>query len=214
MAFNISQFSTSITKSGVQRNSYFEVIFTPPPIMTGLSIPNRPSFLETTKLMKFRTNQATIPGVGIKTLPVNKYGTGQWTKYPIAGAYTDVNFSLLLDKKGDIYDFWYSWLNLVANFVQSNEFFSVRTRENIVNFKDDYSTSVQIIRYDEAGNITKICVLEKAFPITMNDLNLSYEDNRFSLHNISLTYDRWYLDNHSVSTNDSNKKGDPTKWVI
>lgn len=204
MAFDITNFIAELQQNGTLTNSHFDVTINTPPILLSLTpgvvSGGSSSFASLTPTMNMRCEDVEIPGVGIRTGFINRYGVGNITKYPTAAGYTDITLQFLCDSESQIHFFWYSWMNMVSNFVNPQSFFNISTRQYTLNYKDDYVADLQVNKYDESGKVAYTCYISRAWPVAINATKLSWRDNSKTKITVSLTYDEWYIDNFSVST--------------
>lgn len=196
--FNIQEFTTSIATDGTQFNSHFDVQITLPPIMFGKVSQSGGmadmNFLDNSRILSMRCDNAIIPGIALKTRMNNRYGIGPYEKYPYGSGVTDINLSFIQDKNGFISTFFYTWLNLITNFSDPNELYGNISKRYVTNFKDDYSTYIVINRYDMFGQKIASIILTKAYPTSMNDYPVSWSDNSLTRITAGFTFRDWYFD--------------------
>jgi hypothetical protein len=106
-----------------------------------------------------------------------------------------------MDHYGEIWQYWYNWLNLIfgfnglesANGPTSNSFPNYQAE-----YKDNYSTVMQIIVYDHFGNSIQKINLYEAFPVAMREMPLSWGDGSLMRLNLSISYTSYALVGSSV----------------
>ena len=90
-----------------------------------------------------------------------------------------------------MWDFWYNWINAIFNFNgqepnSNNIFGGTRIPNYIVEYKDEYSTNMMIVIYGESGETIKTINLYEAFPSSMREVQLAWNDN-MNLMRLALT---------------------------
>ena len=143
-----------------------------------------------TEDLSYRCVNATLPGLNIRTSDVSRWGFGLQEKMPINASYNDCSLDFVCDRYGSAFKFWYSWMNYIFSsngeetnnivdriFGQGNvisELFGTSRQFYTSEFKDNYAATVVITLYDASGNKAVDYYLYKAFPIGLNDINLSW----------------------------------------
>ena len=188
MSFDVNTFKSDIGKRGLIQNNKYEVV------IGGVKIAALTG--EILKELKTRCVSASLPGVSIRTTDVNRYGLGITEKMPYTGAYTDISLSFLCDKDGELYNFWYTWLNSI--FALNGIASDVRPQTNLtpytVEYKDNYSGEVDINLFSNEGKKSLSYKLYKAYPIAVNDSQLSWSDtNNLLKLNVTMTFVEWSL---------------------
>jgi hypothetical protein len=199
MAFNIKDMVTTLTKNGVMHTNKFLVLITPPSALTNIFV-NGTSPNDTAALLQIRAEQAKLPGVLLQSSDVNRYGIGPNQKMPYNVQFTDTNLTFIADKNGDIYRFFYTWMNAVFDFGGIN---SANALPNYAaGYKDDYSTDLIIYVFDNFGNVKQTVSLFKAFPISFNEVSLGWvNQNELMKFSINFTFRDWKLNDVNISTN-------------
>ena len=223
--FNINNFKGHINSSGTLNNSKFLVNIVTPPGLLGGSVTNNGSTLQNfgrqiSDLITFRGDRIKTPGVSFASSNIFRYGIGPSEKKPFNASFSDIGISFIVDKKADIYTFFYSWMNYIFNFSPgSNNGASNGNPNNLgmasysLTYKNYYSTDIEIVLYDESGQSpVQIFRLLKAFPTTLSEIDLSWSE-RSSLMRMSVgfTFKEWKLDN--VNVNSMNAISAPTSTL-
>jgi hypothetical protein len=212
--FDILEFRSQLDDTGILQTNKYEVIITPPPGLTGSSITSvtgtanggeSTSFLDFTRDLSYRCIGATLPGVTLRTSDVNRFGTGILEKMPFSGAYTDIDLTFLCDRYGEVYNFWYGWLNYIFSVTgeeQSTGPVSQITpgrKFYTTEYKDNYSTNIMIMVYDNSGEASIVYTLYKAFPISINDTPLSWSDNNNTIKlSTRISFREWSLNESAL----------------
>ena len=203
MAYNISNFIQSIGKSGVLHTNKFEVNFISPKVMQGTTItgPNSAATnSDIEDMVRFRAETAKVPGVLLESADVNRYGVGSRQKMPFNATFTDTNITFISDRDGDIYRYFYTWVNSTFDFSGSIGSGDIpgtnRFAQYAASYKDDYTTDLIINVYDTSGNIAQSIVMWKAFPISFNEVNLGWaQQNELFKISVSFSFRDWTAGN-------------------
>lgn len=165
------------------RTNLFEVTIRPPLIMTGDRID---------QVIHLYADSVTIPGLNFATSETRRYGYGPIEKKPYAPIFNDITISFLVDGTGNIYKYFYKWMNRI---VASDQYINGNSASNNglgafeVEYKDDYKSQIGISTFDEAGNGVLTSQLVDAIPITLSDTQLSWSENDQIMRlNMTFTY--------------------------
>jgi hypothetical protein len=214
MAFNINDFKSKFEETGVlQTNKYDVTINFENTALQTLSINNNlggstSSFSTVQDDLTYRCVAASIPGLTMRTTDVNRYGVGVLEKMPFSANYTDISLSFICDRYGNAYNFWYLWFNYIfganGEETKSNVFGTIQDGAvgnagrsfYTAEYKDNYAATIAINVYDTQGlNPIKV-TLRKAYPVTINDVALSWTDNNNLIKlNTQITFREWDLNN-------------------
>jgi hypothetical protein len=215
--FDIERFKAYIEDDGIlQTNKYDVTIFLQGPLagyrindQAGNSDSNR----QTSRDLTYRCINASIPGMAMRTTDINRLGLGIQEKMPFSANYTDIDLTFVCDRFGLAYSFWYTWFNYIFgmnghesktnifgpinNDINSNLRGSFYTAE----YKDNYAATVNITVYDTSGLEAIRTTLLKAYPISINDVPLSWSDhNNLVKITTRLTFREWVLGDPQTQT--------------
>jgi hypothetical protein len=213
MAFNLDRFKSNLDSHGYLKNNVFEVGVQTPNFMLGSVLNNNgnvSSMTDLNNVMKFRIDQTSVPGVSILSGDHAIYGVGPTQKMPYGAFFHDITFSILLDKKADLWNFWYNWVRYIyefngtepnsRNFNIGGSDGSYRTPGFTTRYKDDYSSMMQIVMYDTSGNIVQRVNLYEAFPSSVREIPLSWNDHGDLLRiAVSITYSHFSIEGSSFT---------------
>jgi hypothetical protein len=216
MALNIEEFRTNISKKGVLQSNKYDVLISFPtnsPFATKTITTNDSNIgnaISNTRDLQYRCISASLPGIALRTADINRYGIGISEKMPFTGNYTDVTLTFLMDRTGDVYKFWYSWINFVfgtngeenVNNIYGN--YNVADNNYVLNrgdqyrsfytaeYKDNYAADITITVYDTTGKPQIVATLVKAYPISINDIALNWTDNNSLIKlTTTVTFREW-----------------------
>jgi len=209
--FNINNFRGHINKHGALNNSKFFVnIVTPPGLVNGYVYNNGSSTQnysrEVSDLISFRADSVRTPGVAFAASNIFRYGIGPSEKKPFNATFSDIGISFIADKNAKLYAFFYNWMNYIFNFAPGHGNGSANFNSQnsgmasySLTYKNYYSTDIEIVLYDESGEKpVQIFRLLKAFPISLNEINLSWSDKSSLMRlNVNFTFKEFKLDNVS-----------------
>jgi hypothetical protein len=208
MPFNIENFKTNLNSYGYLKKNTFEVGVQTPNFMLGNILNNNGkenSINNINNILKFRIDQTSAPGVSLLSGDHSIYGVGPTQKIPYNAFFHDITFSVLLDKKADLWQFWYNWVRYIfefngtepssRNYGSGNSIPRFTTR-----YKDDYTSTMQIIIYNDVGEIAQRINLYEAFPSSVREVPLSWNDNGDLLRiAVSITYAHFSIEGSSIN---------------
>ena len=174
MPFGVNEFLQSFTTE-LARPSRFEVFFNIPAILNRTS--DKKNLLSSNQL-RFRCENAQLPSRTLMTTEQKIYGITE--KYPYESSYNDAEFVFLVS--GDMKEkkFFDSWINSVSPKLSYN-----------MNYKSDYVTSIVVRQYDMENKVTYEVELRKAFPITVNQLDLDWSSDGYHKLAVVFAYSDW-----------------------
>lgn len=209
MSFNISRFKSNIDEYGYAKNNKFEVFIQPPRFLQNKSLEvngRQRSISNLNDLLRYRIDQVKTPSPSLLSIDTNRYGVGPTQKMPYNAQFFDTTFSVLVDKNTDIWDFWYSWINAIFNFngqepSGTNIFLGGRIPNYITEYKDEYSTNMMIVIYNDIGETIKTINLYEAFPSSMREVQLAWNDNVNLMRLfISITYSSYSIVGSNINS--------------
>jgi len=213
MPFNINDFSSHIKQSGYLRKNHFELNVTVPPILQGRNI-ERPggsnSTSNVTRMMTFRVANIRTPQVQISGVSVNRYGVGPPQKYPVSALFNEIFFTVTCDRLGDIWQFWHNWTRSVFEFTgvaDSNSGNVNSLPRYFSNFRDEYSSLIQLQLFDQIAQNNKSGVLRfdmyESYPIAISEIPLSWNDPNLLELTITMHFKDYTIVGSNVSRENS-----------
>lgn len=176
MAFSIKDIRSSFSDTGILQTNKFEVSITTPPILSGVAINNLTTY-DTGQLLPLRAEAVRLPGVAIMTSDNNRYGVGPMQKTPYSVSFTESSITFISDGNGDIYRYFYTWLASIFDYTGINNTTYQSVASYQTNYKKYFATDVYITVFDNFGNAIQTVQLMNAFPVSMNEVPLSWSDN-------------------------------------
>jgi len=174
MAGSISDFKSSFNTE-LARPHRFDVDI-PIPIVL---IP----YNKTARNLRYRCESAQLPGRTFATADQKTYGPIE--KHPYLSTYEDLELTFIVDGDMNQKVFFDAWMNYI-NPTYTNDF----------KYKDNYSTAITINQYDMSNKLTYSISAYGAYPISMNQLDLTWNDDGY--HKLSVTFAYTYWQNNSL----------------
>ena len=140
-------------------------------------------YVSSARSLIYRCETAQFPGRTFATTEQKTYGPIE--KFPYLNTYNDLDLTFIVDDDMNqkvFFDAWMSYINPLYN--------------NNYRYKGDYATTLVINQYDVSGEKTYSINLNEAFPISMNQMDLSWGDD--SYHKLSVTFAYTYWQNNSL----------------
>ena len=196
MTLNLNDFMSEIRSTGIQKASRYLVEITPP---KGLNLQGTllsaatdllgaagpiigivNSFAATgrTRQLGLRCAAAQFPGIQLMTKDdIQRYGVGPVDKTVHNALFSDFNGQFILDSQGLVLDFFYKWQQLCINTDSSDTMDTIKqgAAPYEVTYKDDYSSFVKITQYNERGKKVISCTAQKAFPLSVGDIQHGWD---------------------------------------
>lgn len=163
--------STISSRGGMARPNLFSVNF---------AFPGGLNFNQ--KDMTILCESASLPGRNINT---NEFqSTRQALKMPYGFINEDVNFTFLLTNDFELKKVFDSWLESIID-----------TENYVLKYRDDYATDVTINQLNKEEEIVYTVRLQKAFPISLNTIELSNAtENDVQRVTVAMTYENYTVE--------------------
>jgi hypothetical protein len=174
MAGNINDFKSSFTKD-LARTNRFDVNI---PIPLTLI-----RYISSAKSLTYRCENAQLPGRTFATTEQKTYGPVE--KFPYQTTFNDIDLTFIIEDDMNQKVFFDAWLNYI-NPQYNNNF----------RYKSDFSTIITVNQYDVTGKLSYSVDLVDAYPISMNQLDLSWGDDGY--HKLSVSFAYTYWKNNSI----------------
>lgn len=179
MPFNINTFLGELNKGGVAKAAHYEVIITPPPVLQGTETRDLRS-------LSMRAEEASFPGRGISVSNFKIYGPDQ--KIAMDSTFNDLSVTFLASEGLEEYDFFTRWQdNIVGNYRVNQSGDGMSSRFDL-KFLDDYSTDIDILTYNDRGDLMNGVKVVKAFPMNIDDTSLNWNSQELIKFRITFTY--------------------------
>lgn len=170
---------------GVSKPSKFLIQIIPPSFGNGTA--SRIQFPEDMRRINdltFQCETAELPGRTIATSDILIAGPS--IKLPYTNVYNDITLTFICTN--DMYEkrIFDDWLNVISN-----------REQNTLSYREDYATTIGIFQYDEGGDkrpwpaLTYGAKLIDAFPISINQLNLTWSDDNINRLSVTFAYTQY-----------------------
>jgi len=177
MSGSISEFISSFATDIARPNKFDVSIPIPLPLIL---------YRNTAQQLKFRCESASLPGRTLATTDQKIYNIVE--KFPYATTYNDIDLTFIVSDSMEEKEFFDAWL----------EFINPTTNFN-VKYKGDYTTSVTITQYDVRNESSYAVELIDAFPISVNQLDLDWQNDGH--HKLVVTFAYTYWKNANILSN-------------
>lgn len=173
----MSKFMAEVRGAGVARTNLFEIEITPPKCMLGSK--------ESAQKISLYAEGAALPGRSLETQEFSRYGYGPHEKFPYSMQYQDYTVQFFGDGKGEIYKFFYNWMN---NIVKGDEPVNNDSNGYEVAFREDYCVDINVRTYNEQGDTVLAASMTNAFPTMLPDVSLNWGDSSVMQFSITFAY--------------------------
>jgi len=181
--FNIQEFSNKINQYGTLQNNKFIVTIDKPRTFQGTT--------RIDELFQFRASSVKIPGVTLDLTPTFRYGVGPAQKMPKNVAFTDISITFIEMGNAYIWKTFASWMNEIFDFSDRG----LSTYKYTAQYKQYYaSPTIKIAIYGNSGELVNTIVLKEAYPTSLTDVNLSWNENTLMNINVTFTFKEWYYE--------------------
>lgn len=148
---------------------------------------------------RFLCEGSVLPGVGLNTHQVRRYGYGIEETKPVFPIFQKLNLSFLADGNGNVWKFFKDWSHGIVNFKNDKNDLTVQTSADRGNqlavyemsYREDYQCDVEIVQYDDEGNAVIRVQMLRAYPIAVNDTPVNWSQTG-QVHRINVVFS--YLD--------------------
>jgi hypothetical protein len=191
MPFNIDTFKSNLEDYGYLQNNKYEARIFAPNFLSGAN-GALTSNERVANSLRFRIDSVRAPGIQLLSADNNRYGVGPTQKQVMSAQFNEMSISILADGYGEIWQFWYDWIRGIYEFTSD----SATNRQGIYasRYKNDYSSIMEIIVYNNVGEIVKTFNIIDVFPTSLNEVSLSWNDTNQPLRlGISLSYKEFFI---------------------
>ena len=211
MPFNIQTFNSTLNEQyGVLRTNKYRVTITNPGTGTGLF----ENGVDAAGISHF-AQDAMIPGYQLLSHDYRRYTYGTNEARPFAPNFFPLQLVYAADGQMATWQFFESWMQHVLPHdvgISGITGASVYQTEGVqipyfLKYKSEYATDVELRVYGEDGWVIKIIRFRQAFPINLNPIQISYdEQNNYAKFTVMLDYLDWYEES-TAAANQNNASG-------
>lgn len=178
MSGSIKDFVSSFS-GDLARPSRFDVTIPVPLVM---------AFYNTDgKKLSMRCEGAQMPGRMIETT-TKKMGSAPVEKFPYHTTYGEVTLDFIVSDNMNEKIFFDTWMELINPTTDFN-----------MQYKANYAVDISINQYDVKGGLTYSAVLQEAFPIDINQMDLNWSSVD-SYHKLSVVFAYKQWNNNTVKS--------------
>lgn len=194
--FNIQEFKSVLDGNrGLMRNNKFLVEFPPPRKLQGIT--------GMSNVLSFYCKGAPLPGIGILTSDVYRYGYGPIERKPYGTVFNDAMMHFYVDANNQVRKWFRQWTRLIVNADMPN---GIQSRNSSTgqdayefSYKTDYAIDIRITSFDPDGNPIISVVMCEAYPNYIGDVIQDWEDKNSSMiMPVSITFRDWYEENTPI----------------
>lgn len=176
MAGNLNEFKSSF-KVDVARPSRFDVTI-PIPLSLGF-------YISSARNLTYRCESAQLPGRTFETTP-KKMGSAPTEYFPYHTNYQQTAMTFIVSDDMNEKIFFDAWMELINPTTDFN-----------FQYKSNYAVDISVNQYDVNGNLTYSGVLQEAFPVDVNQLDMDWSTDAYHKLAVVFVYKQW--NNNTVS---------------
>jgi len=191
MAGTINDFRSSF-KIDVARPSRFDVSIPVPLALAGQ--------ITTARNLTFRCESTALPGRTLETTQ-KKLGSAPVEYFPYHSNYQQATMTFIVSDDMSEKLFFDSWMELINPTTTYN-----------FEYKANYTTDITITQYNLENQPTYSSVLQEAFPIDVNQLDMDWSTDSYHKLAVVFVYKQWQ--NNSVAGLVNNLKTDLITGII
>lgn len=170
MAGNINDFKSSFVRDLAKTSKFDVVIPVPVPLVLHVN---------KARNLTFRCEEAQLPGRTLSTAEL-KIGSSPNEKYPYGTTFNDIDLTFIVDDTMEQKVFFDTWMN----YINPNYSWNLR-------YKEDYATVITINQYDAQNRKSYSVDLYEAYPISMNQMDLSWGSEGYHKLVVTFAYTSW-----------------------
>lgn len=194
MAFKISEFTADINKRGVLHTHSFDASF------------RRPNCMSTNKAapgsLSIRCESASMPGVTLASAEgPPRLGVGPNEHQPYGVTFDDVTLGFIVDRKSEIYQFFYQWMNYIVNYNTSKGETGYE-----VGYRQNFMTEIFVTLYDSSQKPIQKMTMRRAYPKSISAVDLNW-DSQGTLVKLSIPFSYKTYDIEFFEPNSDNPRG-------
>lgn len=189
MSASISAFASTIGKRGIARNNRFLVLIPPlrainmfsNPLMNSIIDQIAPNFSGNSSLGIALICSATeLPGRTFMTSDKREYPQ-PIENVPYMESPGEMTMKFILGRDMFEYFFFQQWANDV-----------IHRNTNLLNYYDEYTTSIIVSQLDENDNVIASVELEKSWPVSVSPVQMAFSNqNQFAELSVTFKFKRW-----------------------
>lgn len=196
--FNVQEFKSVIDgNKGLMRNNKFLVQMPAPRLLRGVLSPGVGN--SGGEVMSFYCKASPLPGLGILTQDIYRYGYGPIERKPYGTVVNDAMMMFYVDGNNMVRKWFRHWIRLIINPDTEqgiNSTYSVNNAKAYeMAYKDEYAVDIRVTAFDPEGNEVISVVMVESFPNFIGDVMQDWDDKHSNMiMPVSITYRDWYED--------------------
>jgi len=178
---NIDTFIANITKGGLSRANRYELVITAP------SISSLGNFAKGTlgdENFRFRVKNVSLPSKSIATSETKIYGAIRMAPYNIT--YDQLPLTVYLSDDFKERTYFENWMHYIFDY----------DTNRLRYYKEFSSSDMKLMVMNEQNQVTQTYTFEEAYPLSVGEVTLAYENEDVATCDISMTY-RKYIGSNS-----------------
>tara|TARA_Y100000389_G_C17471232_1_gene531235 strand:+ start:13381 stop:14229 length:849 start_codon:yes stop_codon:yes gene_type:complete len=235
MAFNVGDFKSQITKTGLARtNKFYFTAGWPSSINKVISSSyNEPKSVQShlnassdiatgpASMVSWLCDTATFPGKNIETFDYRPQAFGKLSKVPTGVAFDPLQTTVMMDSKQEVRKYLELWQNTIINTSSDKKgeltTFQGKTPYEI-GYKKDFSVQAEISWFsDDIGDVNSSnqgtrralrMVFKDVFPMQIGSITLGWEQNdQIARLPVEWAYSSYYLEEVEIPIEVANSRG-------
>jgi hypothetical protein len=170
MAGSINDFKSSFS-SDLAKPSRFDVTI-PIPLALGF-------YITDARNLTYRCEATNLPGRSFETTE-KKIGSAPVEKFPYHTNYQEVPMTFILNSDMNQKIFFDAWMELINPTTDYN-----------FQYKGNYAVDISINQYNSTNTLTYAGVLQEAFPIDVNQLDMDWSSDGYHKLTVVFAYKQW-----------------------
>ena len=185
MAFNVTELTGALGRSGVAKASHYSV---------RISLPSAAAqrFNEGVQDLTLRAESVELPGRAIQAITYRDYGVPREIAYQ--PAYQPVSITFLLSNDLRERAIFNNWQDTIVGDHRTASYGDAKSF-NARYYSSYTGGTIEIVQYNETGDIKLKTKLIEAYPRTINALQMSYASDEVMRLNVSFQY-RYFTENY------------------
>jgi len=172
--FSLDKFRSEVLSYGLARTNRFEVFITPPPALN--------NYRDGGDLVSLLCEETNLPPLTTTVKSYRLFGPSHQRAVSAEYGGEGISMTFHVDSNMFVKRFFEEWMNVT---VDSNTF--------LLNYHEDYTSTIYINQLDEEDNLSYRCEIIDAFPRSINLLQLNQAaQNQTHRLTVMFAYRRWY----------------------
>jgi hypothetical protein len=200
MPNNIAEFRAVVFDyGGLQGLDRFQLRFPLPPSLSQFEVADQSTTMnDAVRFMEFFCNTADLPGVGVATRNIVRYGYGASEKKPVFPVFNDVMLTFYNDNSDVNLQVFQQWMASIVNYKFNRSIIDSQSALGYdvydLTYKAEYAVDAQLTLFDEHGTPQYTVAMRDFYPIMIPETKLAWESsNQFMQIVVMFTFTDMYL---------------------